>query len=223
MSRSSLLRSAAILGCIASAASAQTPAKSSRVNPLTVPSTLPFQAPRFDQIKDTDYQPALEQGMPAHSAPLGLAFTKSELAGVGSGALVGIHGSWNRNPPGGYKVVRVRFENGQPVRVEDFVTGWLVNGGGAQWARVTGVAVAADGALLVADDGTARIGKLIVHARNRELALARLRRALSELVVDGIDTTTPLFDALLDEPDIQKGHYNIHWLERYLERSAAEE
>jgi len=67
------------------------------------------------------------------------------------------------------------------------------------------------------------IGKLIVHARTRELALARLRRALSELVVDGIDTTTPLFDALLDEPDIQKGRYNIHWLERYLERAAAEE
>jgi acetyl-CoA carboxylase biotin carboxylase subunit len=67
------------------------------------------------------------------------------------------------------------------------------------------------------------IGKLIVHARTRELALARLRRALSELVVDGIDTTTPLFDALLEEPDIQKGHYNIHWLERYLARAGAEE
>jgi acetyl-CoA carboxylase biotin carboxylase subunit len=60
------------------------------------------------------------------------------------------------------------------------------------------------------------IGKLIVHGRNRELALARLRRALSELIVDGIDTTTPLFHALLDEPDIQKGRYNIHWLEHWL-------
>ena len=49
------------------------------------------------------------------------------------------------------------------------------------------------------------IGKLIVHARTRELALARLRRALSELIVDGIDTTTPLFHALLEEPDIQEG------------------
>jgi acetyl-CoA carboxylase, biotin carboxylase subunit len=67
------------------------------------------------------------------------------------------------------------------------------------------------------------IGKLIVHARTRELALARLRRALSELVVDGIDTTTPLFDALLDQPDIQAGRYNIHWLERFLERAGAEE
>ncbi|MER2510670.1 MAG: acetyl-CoA carboxylase biotin carboxylase subunit [Amaricoccus sp.] len=62
------------------------------------------------------------------------------------------------------------------------------------------------------------IGKLIVHARTRDLALARLRRALSELVVDGIDTTTPLFHALLDEPDIQKGKYTIHWLEEWLAR-----
>jgi acetyl-CoA carboxylase, biotin carboxylase subunit len=62
------------------------------------------------------------------------------------------------------------------------------------------------------------IGKLIVHARTRDLALARLRRALSELIVDGVDTTTPLFDALLEEPDIQKGHYNIHWLEEFLAR-----
>ena len=62
------------------------------------------------------------------------------------------------------------------------------------------------------------IGKLIVHARTRDLALARLRRALSELVVEGVDTTAPLFDALLDEPDISTGDYNIHWLERWLER-----
>ncbi len=60
------------------------------------------------------------------------------------------------------------------------------------------------------------IGKLIVHGRDRDEALARLRRALSELVVDGIDTTTPLFHALLDNPDIQKGDYNIHWLEKWL-------
>ncbi len=62
------------------------------------------------------------------------------------------------------------------------------------------------------------IGKLIVHARTRDLALARLRRALSELIVDGIDTTTPLFHALLEEPDIQAGRYNIHWLEEWLAR-----
>jgi acetyl-CoA carboxylase biotin carboxylase subunit len=61
------------------------------------------------------------------------------------------------------------------------------------------------------------IGKLIVHGRTRPLALARLQRALSELVVDGVDTTTPLFHDLLEEPDIQQGRYNIHWLEKWLE------
>lgn len=61
------------------------------------------------------------------------------------------------------------------------------------------------------------IGKLIVHANSREEALARLQRALSELVIDGVDTTLPLFDALLAEKDIHTGNYNIHWLEKWLE------
>ncbi len=60
------------------------------------------------------------------------------------------------------------------------------------------------------------IGKLIVHGRDRPEALARLKRALGELIVDGIDTTVPLFDALLAEPDIQSGDYTIHWLEKWL-------
>ena len=62
------------------------------------------------------------------------------------------------------------------------------------------------------------IGKLIVHGRDRPEALARLKRALGELVIDGIETTIPLFDALLAEPDIQTGTYNIHWLEKWLEQ-----
>ncbi len=66
------------------------------------------------------------------------------------------------------------------------------------------------------------IGKLIVHGRDRPEALARLERALSELIVDGVDTTIPLFPALLAEPDIQNGTYNIHWLERWLESNLAE-
>ncbi|MEZ5779985.1 MAG: acetyl-CoA carboxylase biotin carboxylase subunit [Paracoccaceae bacterium] len=60
------------------------------------------------------------------------------------------------------------------------------------------------------------IGKLIVHGRDRPEALARLKRALSELIVDGVDTTIPLFHALLDEEDIQTGNYSIHWLEKWL-------
>ncbi|RYG93310.1 acetyl-CoA carboxylase biotin carboxylase subunit [Loktanella sp. IMCC34160] len=63
------------------------------------------------------------------------------------------------------------------------------------------------------------IGKLIVHGRDRPEALARLQRALGELIVDGIDTTVPLFHALLAEPDVQTGDYNIHWLEKWLDRT----
>jgi acetyl-CoA carboxylase biotin carboxylase subunit len=64
------------------------------------------------------------------------------------------------------------------------------------------------------------IGKLIVHGRDRPEALARLNRALGELIVDGVNTTVPLFHALLAEKDIHTGQYNIHWLEHWLEQSA---
>jgi len=66
------------------------------------------------------------------------------------------------------------------------------------------------------------IAKLIVQGRDRPEALARLQRALSELIVDGIDTTVPLFHALLQEPDVQSGTYNIHWLERWLAENLAD-
>ncbi|MEO0401835.1 MAG: acetyl-CoA carboxylase biotin carboxylase subunit [Pseudomonadota bacterium] len=65
------------------------------------------------------------------------------------------------------------------------------------------------------------IGKLIVHGRDRAEALARLNRALGELIVDGVDTTVPLFHALLAEKDIHTGDYNIHWLEKWLEAQAS--
>jgi len=61
------------------------------------------------------------------------------------------------------------------------------------------------------------IGKLIVHARTRNECLMRLRRALSEFVVDGIDTTIPLFSSLISEQDIVNGDYDIHWLENFLD------
>jgi len=61
------------------------------------------------------------------------------------------------------------------------------------------------------------IAKLIVHAADRPGALSRLARALGELIVDGVDTTIPLFHALLQEEDIRTGNYNIHWLEHWLE------
>jgi acetyl-CoA carboxylase biotin carboxylase subunit len=64
------------------------------------------------------------------------------------------------------------------------------------------------------------IGKLIVHGKNRNEALMRLKRCLSEFVIDGIDTTIPLFSRLVKEPDIANGLYNIHWLESFLKKPA---
>ena len=60
------------------------------------------------------------------------------------------------------------------------------------------------------------IGKLIVHGRNRTEALMRLRRSLDEFIVDGIDTTLPLFRTLVRNADVQNGIYDIHWLEHFL-------
>ncbi|MDQ0469382.1 acetyl-CoA carboxylase biotin carboxylase subunit [Labrys wisconsinensis] len=61
------------------------------------------------------------------------------------------------------------------------------------------------------------IGKLIVHGRNRTECLMRLRRAIDEFVVDGVETTLPLFRTLVRNPDMQNGLYDIHWLEGFLE------
>jgi acetyl-CoA carboxylase biotin carboxylase subunit len=60
------------------------------------------------------------------------------------------------------------------------------------------------------------VGKLIVHGRTRTECMMRLRRALDEFVVDGIETTLPLFRTLVRNHDIQNGDYDIHWLEGFL-------
>jgi len=59
-------------------------------------------------------------------------------------------------------------------------------------------------------------GKLIVHGRDRTECIARLKRSLAEMVVAGVDTSIPLFQDLLVEPDILEGRYHIHWLERWI-------
>ncbi|MGD1015515.1 MAG: acetyl-CoA carboxylase biotin carboxylase subunit [Roseiarcus sp.] len=65
------------------------------------------------------------------------------------------------------------------------------------------------------------IGKLIVHGRTRTEALMRLRRALDEFIVDGVETTLPLFRVLVRNTDIQNGQYDIHWLEEFLKKEGA--
>jgi acetyl-CoA carboxylase, biotin carboxylase subunit len=67
------------------------------------------------------------------------------------------------------------------------------------------------------------VGKLIVHGKTRTECLMRLRRALDEFVVDGIETTLPLFRALVRDQDVVDGDYHIHWLEQFLERGGFHE
>jgi glucose/arabinose dehydrogenase len=97
---------------------------------------------------------APDYALGAHTASLGLAFNTGRLlpAHYAGGAFVGQHGSWNRVPPSGYRVVHVAFRAGRPVGpVEEVLTGFLDSAGHAQ-GRPVGVAFDRAGALLVADD-----------------------------------------------------------------------
>jgi acetyl-CoA carboxylase biotin carboxylase subunit len=60
------------------------------------------------------------------------------------------------------------------------------------------------------------IGKLIVFGKTRNECLMRLKRALGEYVIEGVDTTIPLFQRLLQQQDIMNGTYDIHWLEHFI-------
>ena len=101
-------------------------------------------------------------GYAAHAAPMQLVFYNggSFPASYNGDAFVTMRGSWNRNPASGYEIVRVRFENGQPMRFEPFVSGFLTDGGKTHIARPMGLAVAADGALLMADDANGVIYRI---------------------------------------------------------------
>ncbi|PIC01375.1 sorbosone dehydrogenase family protein [Caulobacter sp. X] len=113
------------------------------------------------RVKDSDRRPDLveraivpDYALGAHTASLGLTFYEgaSFPARYKDGVFVGQHGSWNRKPQAGYKVVFVPFAGGKPAGpVEDFLTGFLNKDGKAQ-GRPVGVTVDTSGALLVADD-----------------------------------------------------------------------
>ncbi len=106
---------------------------------------------RPDLAKDITIPDVLIQ---PHSAPLGITFYEGQQfpPDYRGDAFVALHGSWNRAKRTGYKVVRIRFRNGQPTgEYQDFMTGFVVNEQSV-WGRPVGVAVTKAGALLVSDD-----------------------------------------------------------------------
>ncbi len=98
----------------------------------------------------------------AHAAPMSLLFyTGNQFPKDFSGdALATMHGSWNRKDPKGYKVVRVRFENGKPAKIEDFISGFLTENNTAQFGRPCGLAQLKDGSVLMSDDANGVIYRI---------------------------------------------------------------
>jgi glucose/arabinose dehydrogenase len=127
------------------------------------------QMQRDDCVSSTPPLPVTEAMVPvatfpARNAPLGVAFVPKGAmdAGLEFDAVVALHGSWGTKPGGGFmgsaatrrppKIVVVRFQNGQAVRVDDLVTGFQLPDG-ERWARPAGVAFGPDGALYFSSDG----------------------------------------------------------------------
>lgn len=93
--------------------------------------------------------------LPAHSAPINFAFLnkiKDLPADLQDDAIVTLRGSWNKEKPDGYKVVRIVFENGKPVRQEDFLSGFLSKDGKSRFGRPTGIAISSQGIIFISDD-----------------------------------------------------------------------
>lgn len=96
----------------------------------------------------------------SHSTPIGITFlNKSHFPNeFKHDAIVALHGSWNREQLSGYKLVRLKFNDGKPVEVIDFATGWLNNN--KAWGRPVDVAIGPDGALFISDDRSGYIYRI---------------------------------------------------------------
>ncbi|MBP0491868.1 acetyl-CoA carboxylase biotin carboxylase subunit [Pararoseomonas indoligenes] len=131
--------------------------------------------------------------------------------------------------PLGYGQADIRF-NGHAIEcritAEDPVTFAPSPGRVTAYHAPGGLGVRMDSALYagysVPPHYDSLVAKLIVHGANRAEAIARCRRALTELVVDGIRTTIPLHQIIMDDPEFQEGDYTIHWLERFVSRHMPE-
>lgn len=101
----------------------------------------------------------------AHTASLGFTFVRGASLGaqLEGGAIIGQHGSWNRKPPAGYRVIAVRFENGRPTATPKVILGGFLNSDGEARGRPVGVTLDRGGGLLVADD----VGNIVWRVTRR--------------------------------------------------------
>jgi glucose/arabinose dehydrogenase len=115
--------------------------------------------PGSDGFCKTTTPPAIT--LTSHATPIGITFLdKSHFPSeFKQDAIVALHGSWNREQLSGYKLVRIKFKDGKPVKAVDFATGWLANN--RAWGRPVDVIIGPDGALYVTDDRTAYIYRII--------------------------------------------------------------
>jgi glucose/arabinose dehydrogenase len=122
--------------------------------------------PRIKEQNDALVAQAIipDYALGSHTASLGLAFYEGKLfsAHYSGGAFVGQHGSWNRKPRSGYKVIFVPFVNGQPAGPPEEILSGFISDQGNAWGRPVGVAVDRSGALLVADD----VGNVVWRVTN---------------------------------------------------------
>lgn len=101
--------------------------------------------------------PPVEQGMPAHSAPLGMSFT--ELAQFGTGALVGVHGSWNRTSAQAPEVSFFGWHDGT-LGPQQTLVGGFQDGDGSRWGRPVAAVAGPDGAVYITDDAAGAVYRL---------------------------------------------------------------
>jgi glucose/arabinose dehydrogenase len=106
----------------------------------------------------------------AHSALLGLVFYEGKMfpTEYQGDAFVALHGSWNRDKRTGYKIIRIRFKNGQPVGgYDDFITGWMLGEDNPNvWGRPVGLLTLRDGSMLITDDGANKIWR-VTYAKGK--------------------------------------------------------
>ena len=116
----------------------------------------------FDREAYVRKATGMVMGYDAHAAPIQMAFYTGDRfpEPYRGDAFAAMHGSWNRKPPSGFEAARIDFENGEPRRVESFASGFLESDGESAFARPAGLAVTADGALLVGDDANGIIYRI---------------------------------------------------------------